>query len=54
MREETLDPQDWEAFGALAHEMVDQMIDVQRRVRELSRSTSCPSASHPRDWTKGP
>ena len=34
MGEETLDPQDWEAFGALAHEMVDLMIDVQRTVRE--------------------
>ena len=34
MREETLDPQDWEAFRALAHRMVDEMLDVQRTVRE--------------------
>ena len=34
MREETLDPQDWEAFRVLAHRMVDQMLDVQRTVRE--------------------
>lgn len=32
--EETLDPQDWEAFRALAHDMVDRMIDGQRDVRD--------------------
>ncbi len=32
--EETLDPQDWEAFRALAHEMVDRMLDSQRTVRD--------------------
>ena len=34
MSEETLDPQDWEAFRALAYRMVDQMLDAQRDVRE--------------------
>ena len=34
MREETLDPQDWDAFRALAYRMVDQMLDGQRTVRE--------------------
>ena len=32
--EETLDPQDWEAFRGLAHQMVDQLLDAQRTVRE--------------------
>ncbi len=32
--EETLDPQDWEAFRSLAHRMVDRMLDAQRTVRE--------------------
>ncbi len=34
LAEETLDPEDWEAFRALAHQMVDQMLDAQRTVRE--------------------
>jgi glutamate/tyrosine decarboxylase-like PLP-dependent enzyme len=34
MPEETLDPQDWESFRGLAHQMVDQMLDAQRTVRE--------------------
>lgn len=34
LREETLDPEDWEAFRRLAHEMVDRMIDYQRDVRD--------------------
>ncbi len=32
--EETLDPEDWEAFRGLAHQMVDRMLDAQRTVRE--------------------
>ncbi len=32
--EETLDPRDWDAFRDLAHRMVDEMLDVQRNVRE--------------------
>ena len=44
MDEETLDPQDWEAFGALAHEMVDLMIDVQRRVRDRPVWRSVPDS----------
>lgn len=31
-REETLDPEDWEGFRRLAHEMVDRMIDCQRDI----------------------
>lgn len=31
--DETLDPADWEEFRALAHRMVDRMIDYQRDVR---------------------
>lgn len=34
MREETLDPQDWEAFRALAYRMVDRMLESQRTVRD--------------------
>ncbi|MDX6693989.1 MAG: aromatic-L-amino-acid/L-tryptophan decarboxylase [Blastocatellia bacterium] len=33
-REETLDPDDWEALRALGHRMVDEMLDYQRTVRE--------------------
>lgn len=32
LREETLDPTDWEAFRALAHGAVDRMLDFQRDV----------------------
>jgi aromatic-L-amino-acid/L-tryptophan decarboxylase len=32
--EEGLDPQDWDAFRALAHRMVDRMIDFQRGARD--------------------
>ncbi len=32
--EETLDPADWEAMRALAHQMVDDMLDFTRDVRE--------------------
>lgn len=32
--EETLDPADWEEFRALAHEMLDRMVDYQRDARE--------------------
>lgn len=31
--EETLDPEDWDAFRALAHEMLDRVIDFQADVR---------------------
>ena len=33
-QEETLDPADWDAFRALAHQMIDRMIDYQRDVRD--------------------
>ena len=32
--EENLDPQDWEAFRSLAHQMLDDMLDFQQHVRE--------------------
>lgn len=32
--EQTLDPEDWEAFRALAHRMVDDMVDQTRGLRE--------------------
>lgn len=32
--EKTLDPEDWEAFRALAHRMVDDMVDQTRGLRE--------------------
>src|SRR5512141_2941158 len=34
VKEETLDPADWEAFRDLGHRMVDDMIDYLRTVRE--------------------
>jgi len=32
--EETLDPQDWDAFRTLAHRMLDDMLDFQQQVRQ--------------------
>lgn len=34
VKEETLDPQDWESLRALAHRMLDDMLDHNRAVRE--------------------
>lgn len=34
IKEETLDPDDWEALRALGHQMVDDMLDYLRTVRE--------------------
>ncbi|HYO89880.1 MAG TPA: pyridoxal-dependent decarboxylase, partial [Candidatus Limnocylindrales bacterium] len=42
--EETLDPADWEAMRALAHQMVDDMLDFTRDVRERP-------VWKPIDWT---
>lgn len=33
-KEETLDPADWEEMRAMAHRMVDDMLDYQRDLRE--------------------
>jgi hypothetical protein len=32
--EESLDPQDWDAFRDLAHQMLDDMLDYQQQVRQ--------------------
>jgi len=34
LREETLDPRDWEAFRGAAHRMLDRMIEFQRTARD--------------------
>ncbi len=41
VQEETLDPSDWEAFRALGHQMLDDMIDYLKTIR--SRKTSPPT-----------
>lgn len=41
--EETLDPEDWEAFRGLAHRMVDRMLDSQRDVRKRPVWTPVPA-----------
>ncbi|GAH55386.1 unnamed protein product, partial [marine sediment metagenome] len=34
IKEETLDPQDWDAMRSLAHQMVDDAIDNLQNVRQ--------------------
>ena len=46
--EETLDPQDWEAFRPLAHRMVDRMLDSQRTVRMRPAWRPVPPGVEPR------
>lgn len=43
--EEGLDPADWEAFRALAHRMVDRMVDVQRDIGERPAWRAVPAES---------
>lgn len=43
-REETLDPEDWEAVRALAHRMLDDMLDYNRTLRERSPWQHAPEA----------
>ena len=42
--EETLDPADWEGFRALAHRMIDRMIDYQRDIRHAPAWQPVPEA----------
>lgn len=44
-REETLDPQNWDDLRALAHRMVDDMLDYQKNVRQRSVWQAIPSES---------
>ena len=50
--EESLDPQDWEAFRHLAHRMLDDMLDYQKDVRQ--RPVWQPVPAEVKDFLKRP
>src|SRR4030067_2283600 len=50
--EETLDPQDWDAFHTLAHRMLDDMLDYQQQVRQ--RPVWQPVPAEVKDFLKQP
>jgi glutamate/tyrosine decarboxylase-like PLP-dependent enzyme len=50
--EESLDPQDWEAFRDLAHHMLDDMLDYQQQVRQ--RPVWQPVPAEVKDFLKQP
>jgi len=50
--EESLDPQDWDAFRHLAHQMLDDMLDYQQQVRQ--RPVWQPVPAEVKDFLKRP
>lgn len=52
MKEETLDPDDWNSLRALGHRMVDEMLDYLRTVRE--RPVWQPIPSETKEYLKQP
>ncbi|HEX6550921.1 MAG TPA: cytochrome D ubiquinol oxidase subunit I, partial [Gammaproteobacteria bacterium] len=46
--EESLDPADWDAFRRLAHQMLDDALDYQARVRERPVWQPMPDATRAR------
>jgi glutamate/tyrosine decarboxylase-like PLP-dependent enzyme len=50
--EETLDPQDWDAFRDLAHRMLDDMLDFQQQVRQ--RPVWQPVPAQVKDFLRQP
>lgn len=57
--EEGLDPEDWDAFRALAHRMVDRMLDVQQGIAELPAWRPVPESTEaflkaPAPWEGAP
>ena len=56
-RDGSLDPEDWEQFRAVGHEMLDDMVDYLRTVRERPAWQSPPrtpaATSRPRCPARG-
>ena len=51
--QESLDPQDWDAFRELAHRMLDRMIDHQRNAADLPTWQPVPESVEAR-FKEGP